>query len=75
MTMDSQYSWTSFYAEFADKLLAFKGDRGVLIGKLHRVYADLGEKRPNLSLGGDTEDTDPFTVFALFTRGRQSTET
>ena len=75
MTMDSQYSWTSFYAEFADKLLAFKGDRGALIDKLRRVYADLGEKRPNLSLGGDTEDTDPFTVFALFTRGRQSAET
>ena len=25
MTTDSRYSWTSFYMEFADKLLAFRG--------------------------------------------------
>ena len=75
MMMDSQYSWVSFYTEFANRLLAFKSDRGALIDKLRRIYADLGEKRPNLSLGSDAEDTDPFTVFALFTRGRQSAET
>lgn len=75
MTTDSQYSWTSFYMEFADKLLAFKHDRQALIAKLRGVYADLGARRPNLSSAGETEDTDPFTVFTLFSRGRQGVET
>lgn len=75
MTTDSQYSWTSFYMEFADKLLAFKDDRQALIATLRGVYADLGDRRPNLSSAGESDDTDPFTVLTLFNRGRQGLET
>jgi AAA ATPase family protein len=75
MTTDSQYSWTSFYMEFADKLLAFKDDRQALIATLRGVYADLGDRRPNLSSAGKSDDTDPFTVLTLFNRGRQGLET
>ncbi len=68
MTTDSQYSWTSFYMELADKLLAFKGDRQALIATLRRVYAQIGMALPTLDSSGDPTDIDPFTVFGLFNR-------
>ena len=45
---ESQYTWTGFCAEFADKLLAFKGDRQALIKKLLSVYEAIGMKFPKL---------------------------
>ena len=68
MTTDSQYSWTSFYMELADKLLAFKDDRQALIATLRRVYAEIGMALPTLDSSGDPTDIDPFTVFGLFNR-------
>lgn len=68
MTTDSQYSWTSFYMELADKLLAFKDDRQALIATLRRVYAQIGMALPTLDSSGDPTDIDPFTVFGLFNR-------
>lgn len=68
MTTDSQYSWTSFYMELADKLLAFKDDRQALIATLRRVYAQIGMAPPTLDSSGDPTDIDPFTVFGLFNR-------
>ena len=68
MMTDSQYSWTSFYMELADKLLAFKDDRQALIATLRRVYAEIGMALPTLDSSGDPTDIDPFTVFGLFNR-------
>lgn len=68
MMTDSQYSWTSFYMELADKLLAFKDDRQALIATLRRVYAQIGMALPTLDSSGDPTDIDPFTVFGLFNR-------
>lgn len=68
MTTDSQCSWTSFYMELADKLLAFKDDRQALIATLRRVYAQIGMALPTLDSSGDPTDIDPFTVFGLFNR-------
>ena len=68
MTTDSQYSWTHFYMELADKLLAFKDDRQALITTLKQVYAEIGMSLPTLSADGVVRDIDPFTVFGLFNR-------
>ena len=68
MTTDSQYSWTHFYMELADKLLAFKDDRQALITTLKQVYAEIGVSLPTLSADGVVRDIDPFTVFGLFNR-------
>ena len=68
MTTDSRYSWTSFYMEFADKLLAFKDDRQALIATLQKVYEEIGMTLPTLDASGTPTDIDPFTVFGLFNR-------
>ena len=68
MTTDMQCSWTSFYMELADKLLAFKDERQALIATLRRVYAQIGMALPTLDSSGDPTDIDPFTVFGLFNR-------
>ncbi|ERH29361.1 AAA family ATPase [Schaalia sp. HMT-877] len=69
MTTDSRYSWTSFYMEFADKLLAFKDDRQALIATLQKAYEEIGMRLPTLDAAGAPTDIDPFTVFCLFSRG------
>ena len=69
MTTDSQYSWTSFYMEFADKLLAFKDDRAALIVRLKGVYEECEITLPALEPAGMMIDIDPFTVFWLFNCG------
>ena len=73
MTMDSQYSWTSFYMELADKLLSFKDDREALIELLMQVFADAGVAVPKLESHGAPKDIDPFSVFALFNGGLGAT--
>ena len=69
MTMDSRYSWTRFYMELADKILAFRTDRQVLIELLLQVFADAGVAVPKLGSHGAPKDIDPFSVFALFNGG------
>lgn len=66
---DSCCTWTGFYVEFADKLLAFKNDRQTLIEKLRSVYGAIGMKLPKLDSDGVPGDIDPFTVFGLFNKG------
>ena len=44
--IDSQHSWTGFYQEFADKLLAYKNDRQKLISVLNDVYLRIGMSLP-----------------------------
>lgn len=71
MTTDSQYLWTHFYMELADKLLAYKGDRQALIARLQRVSADVGISLLRAPINGLQGDIDPFTVFALFNQGQK----
>lgn len=69
-----RFKWTRFYEEFADKLLAHKGDRTGLMAAIH----DLPSKIPSISVLQDQpeegskellDDICPFTVFGLFNRG------
>lgn len=60
--------WTTFYMEFADKLLTYKNDRGSLIEIIKKVYDTIGLKLPKLE-SGELLDIDPFTVYGLFNKG------
>ena len=71
MTTDSQYSWTSFYMELADRLLAFKDDRHSLVVSLFQVYRRIGMSLPKWAVEHASDDIDPFTVFALFNQGQK----
>ena len=66
--IDNQHSWTGFYQEFADKLLAYKNDRQKLISVLNDVYLRIGMSLPKLE-ADELQDIDPFTVFGLFNKG------
>ena len=66
--IDNQHSWTGFYQEFADKLLAYKNDRQKLISVLNNVYFRIGMSLPKLE-ADELQDIDPFTVFGLFNKG------
>ena len=66
--IDNQHSWTGFYQEFADKLLAYKNDRQKLISVLNDVYLRVGMSLPKLE-ADELQDIDPFTVFGLFNKG------
>lgn len=66
---DTRYAWTGFYAEFADKLLAFRSNRRALIEKLQEVYDAIGMRLPKLDSETALADIDPFTVFGLFNKG------
>lgn len=63
-----EFVWTTFYMEFADKLLTYKNDRGSLIEAIKRVYDNIGVKLPKLE-SGELLDIDPFTVYGLFNKG------
>ena len=62
-------AWVPFYEELADKLLAFKDDRAVLIQKLVHLYQSLGMKVPTLDSTPVPADIDPYTVYGLFNKG------
>lgn len=66
--MNIQHTWTNFYQEFADKLLAYGNDRQALISMLNEVYLRIGMPLPKLE-ADELRDIDPFTVFGLFNKG------
>ena len=66
---DDQYSWTTFYSEFADRLLEFKDNRQKLISCLQNVYTTIGMKFPRLDTNVVPKDIDQFTIFGLFNKG------
>ena len=67
---EEKFTWIGFYTEFASKLLAYKDNRAELIGKIKRVYEEIGIKLPKLENdNNDVRDIDPFTVFGLFNKG------
>ncbi len=69
MASNEKYTWTSFYAEFADKLLTYKERRAELIEKIQGVYRGLGMPMPKLDSTDVPADIDPYTVFGLFNKG------
>ena len=58
--MAEQFKWVSFYTEFATKLLKYKTNRGSLIGKMQKVYSDIGMKLPKLE-----KDNIPKNVYII----------
>ena len=67
--MDKQFGWIDFYTCLANKLLAYKNDRKLLIERIREVYNHSGISMPTLDHNGIPSDIDPFTVFGLFNKG------
>ena len=68
--LDNQFAWTSFYMEFADKLLTYKSNRQQLLELLKSVYENLSMRYPFIEKDGmSIEDICPFTVFGCFNKG------
>ncbi len=68
-----KYIWTSFYQEFADKLLEYKNNRTPLIEEIHNISKNIEAMAPlndhfKNGITGKLQDICPFTVFALFNR-------
>ena len=68
-----RFVWSTFYATFADHLLAYRDDREPLLAAVH----ELSKLQVPLSVrdrfadgsSGPLSDIDPFTTFGLFNRG------
>lgn len=65
----SSFSWTTFYMEFADKLLQYKNKRTELLRILKEVYDDLNMRNPFAKNGKPIDGICPFTVFGSFNKG------
>ncbi|HOV54354.1 MAG TPA: hypothetical protein PK630_07560, partial [Fervidobacterium sp.] len=66
---NNQFAWTSFYMEFADKLLPYKNNRPQLLEMLKGIYVDLELRYPFTEKDGTPlDDICPFTVFGCFNK-------
>jgi 5-methylcytosine-specific restriction enzyme B len=68
MNIQKQFDWTSFYHEFAQKLVVYKNNRQELVGKVKDIYKLSGMSMPILEKDNNLVDIDPFTVFGLFNK-------
>ncbi len=68
MSNGNQFDWVQFYKELASKLLQYKSDRQVLIGKILQIYEMTGLKIPTMEKDNNLVDIDPFTIFGLFNK-------
>ncbi len=70
---DDQFSWTSFYSGFADKLLTFRDDRSALLAAIFELPEDrvryLTTDQYADGTTGPVRDIDPFTAIGIFNRG------
>ena len=72
---DQRFAWTKFYSEVADKLLAYRNDRGLLISALHEIAGRLSQSFPTRDRfedgaeWGTMQDICPFTTIGCFNRG------
>ncbi|PYG84909.1 5-methylcytosine-specific restriction protein B [Ruminiclostridium sufflavum DSM 19573] len=66
---NTAFAWTTFYSEFADKLLLFKNNRTQLLLGIKDSYDSLGMKFPFVDNGELLDDICPFTVFGCFNKG------
>ncbi len=72
MTGNETFAWTGFYEEFADKLLAYRNNRGALVAKVREVCNRLGHTYlDNAGAAAETGMADicPFTTLGTFNRG------
>lgn len=68
MNIQKQFTWTDFYKEFAQKLVAYKDNRLLLTKKVKEIYELSGISMPTLEKDNNLVDIDPFTVFGLFNK-------
>ncbi len=70
---EMDFTWVPFFEELADKLLTYKNDRQTLIIKVREAHKIVGKELPKIESNNENIlNIDPFTVFALFNRGKQS---
>lgn len=71
--MDNNVDWFVFYQEFAKKLLDYKDKRSELVKLVKDVFNDIQDLHlPKLEQDNVIEDIDPFTIFALFNKVKQT---
>lgn len=63
------FAWTSYYMEFADKLLNYKNNRSDLLSIIKNVFDKLAMHYPFMDSGELIDDICPFTVFGCFNKG------
>jgi len=68
-TTQLTFGWTTFYMEFADKLLAYKNNRKELMTLLEAAHKQVGLRYPFVDHGQLMDDVCPFTVFGAFNKG------
>ena len=68
MSITNQFDWIAFYKEFANTLLQYKNNRGILIEKVQKIYELTEIDIPTLERNKKLVDIDPFTVFGLFNK-------
>ena len=68
MNTSNQFIWTDFYQEFAQRLVAYKDNRSLLVEKVKKIYELSGISMPTLEKDNNLVDIDPFTVFGLFNK-------
>ncbi len=75
--METQFTWIAFYKELSQKLLQFKNDRKPLVEFIQSGNDGFKNLRGkslvdylHMQDGSPISDIDPFSVFAIFNRGR-----
>ena len=71
---DTKFGWTDFYMEFADRLLARRGDRMPLVEAVHQTFDHPDLRFPLTDQfqdgsEGPLQDICPFTTIGTFNRG------
>ena len=74
MNSINQFDWIVFYREFANTLLQYKNNRGILIEKVERIYELTGIDMPTLDRNKQLVDIDPFTIFGLFNKSSMTVD-
>ena len=65
----SNFTWTNFYQELADKILTYKDKRFELIQLVEKSYNDAGQKYGFFWNDQYFTQIDPFTLFGSFNKG------
>lgn len=72
---EKAFTWVSFFEELADCLLRYKNNRKELIELVKQAHKFAGKNLPKIERdNANIPDIDPFTIYALFNRGKQSVE-
>jgi 5-methylcytosine-specific restriction protein B len=69
--MNNEFTWTSFYMEFANKLMTFKNNRAELLSILETAHSKADVRYPFIDKGSGQKLSDicPFTTFGAFNKG------